>query len=235
MKQIKIERSDVYVLVDDDDYRELSQHKWYLTSKGRPIGRVGLPPIGKLKPIMMHRLIMEARPDQIVDHIDRNPLNNQRSNLRFATHSQNSMNRKARNTRSGYKGVCWADGKWLVQVYLKKKRLHRSSHVDLVEAAKKYDEVARAIFGEYAHLNFPDGKTPRPGTYENYPTWAENIDQIERYRRKVRYHADPEYRQKVRDRARAESRVRYWRDIEATRAYQRAKHQRYRNRAKGVN
>ena len=51
--------------------------------------------------VYMHRLIMGATKGMSIDHRDHNPLNNARSNLRFATQSQNLANsRKSRVTTS---------------------------------------------------------------------------------------------------------------------------------------
>ena len=58
-------------------------------------------------------------PGMQTDHIDRNGLNNQRSNLREVTQSQNLHNRRANyNNRSGIKGVTWhkRDKIWQAQV-----------------------------------------------------------------------------------------------------------------------
>lgn len=84
------------ILVNDEDYVWLSKHKWYL-SNGYAINE---------RRKKMHRLIMEANPGEIIDHVDRNKINNQRSNLRFANKCQNVHNQKKRdNTKTIYKGV----------------------------------------------------------------------------------------------------------------------------------
>lgn len=103
----------------------------------------------------MHRLIAGAAPGQKVDHADRNGLNNTRANLRFGSDSQHSANQDIRaDNTSGYRGVSWdkSKGNWLV--YVRQRYVGRFD--DPLEAARAYDRRARAEFGEFAVLNFPD-------------------------------------------------------------------------------
>lgn len=70
---------------------------------------------------------MDAPDDRLVDHIDGNPLNNQRGNLRLATDQTNIENRTRlnRNNKSGYRGVCWSGtmGKWRATVMHYRKQI----------------------------------------------------------------------------------------------------------------
>ena len=95
MKQIPLTKNK-FTLVDDEDYELVNKYNWYF---GAGYAR-------SMEKILMHRLIMKAKKGQMIDHIDGNGLNNQRSNLRFCTHSQNMANKKGfKNTSSKYKGV----------------------------------------------------------------------------------------------------------------------------------
>ena len=76
---------------------------------------------GKKTSLYLHQLLMGEVPLGYanIDHIDRNPLNNCRTNLRFATQREQNINQgmKSNNT-SGVKGVSWfkARNKWLAQI-----------------------------------------------------------------------------------------------------------------------
>ena len=55
-----------------------------------------------------------------IDHIDRNSLNNNLSNLRVATASEQNLNRKYKNA----KGYSWHNGKWQAQISINGKKIH---------------------------------------------------------------------------------------------------------------
>ena len=106
----------------------------------------------------LHRWLLDAQPGQLVDHIDGNPLNNRRSNLRLATRSQNQANRRRnRTSRSRYKGVTWHQGqqRWMARIQVNGRRITIGYYADPLQAAYEYDAFARTYFGEYARVNFP--------------------------------------------------------------------------------
>lgn len=158
MKRIHLSGSFEYAMVDDDTYTSLMKYWWKIGSNGYAItfGRNGLPHTQKL----MHRLIMNAAPFQMVDHIDGNPMNNCRSNLRFVTHSQNNFNSGKRNpelTTSKYKGVRrqrWGyKDRWAATIYADHHRYELGTFASEVEAARAYNKAASQLHGVYARLN----------------------------------------------------------------------------------
>jgi hypothetical protein len=116
---------------------------------------------GKQKMTLLHRVIMERiagqsiDPRVLVDHVDLNTLNNTRSNLRLATHSQNTQNqRKRNNCTSPYKGVCWNKSvqKWQASIKLNGKNHYLGLFNDPTEAHKAYKEKSIELFGEFARF-----------------------------------------------------------------------------------
>ena len=97
MKEIIVKNKKV--LVDDSDYYNLIQYKWVLVKNGKYVAE------SKTRKYM-HRIIMNAPKGSQVDHINGNPFDNQRCNLRFATQTQNRHNRiKKSGTKNNYVGV----------------------------------------------------------------------------------------------------------------------------------
>ena len=106
----------------------------------------------------MHREIMEAKRGIIVDHINRNGLDNRKENLRFVSRSQNAMNseREGYPYTSKYRGVCLGKRrkKWRAYICVGLKQKYLGYFYSEEEAAKAYDAAAKKYRGEYAFLNF---------------------------------------------------------------------------------
>lgn len=105
--------------------------------------------------LYLHRAILDARPGEIVDHIDGDGLNNQRSNLRIATPSQNCANRGGYKPASGYRGVYAAGRQWVAQISVNGEMVKLGRFAEPASAAAAYDAAAQAQFGQFARLNFP--------------------------------------------------------------------------------
>ena len=166
------------VLYDAEDHDKVSAHRWgvhkdYTKNKGKFYVTTHIPhPDGGWVPrsdqhglrrkratLQIHRLITEAPKGMHVDHINGNPLDNRKSNLRICTHAENQRNRGAnKNNTSGYKGVSWhkRNKKWACQIKHNYKKIHVGNYATPEEAARAYDAKAKEFQGEFAYLNFPD-------------------------------------------------------------------------------
>jgi len=142
-------------IVDADIYDQLIKFKWYATRKRN--GFYACRRCKKLN-VYMHRFIMNPSTGFVVDHIDHNPLNNTRKNLRNCSVSQNSHNRRPRFATSSFKGVQWhkKTHRWLARISRGGRIIESCSFSDEVQAARAYDRMAKKHFGRFAYLNFPD-------------------------------------------------------------------------------
>ena len=160
MKRIKLTKGQ-FALVDNEDFDKLNQWKWQIQNDRRTFYARTRQRIGKKRPsFRMHRVIMKAKKGQQIDHRDGNGLNNQKSNLRFCTRSQNHMNEGPRGGTSKFKGVSWHKRikKWTCQIKSSQRQRHIGYFDNEIEAAKAYDRAAIELFGEFARPNFPKKK-----------------------------------------------------------------------------
>lgn len=157
MKEIKLRNSNKSVLVDDEDFEELSKVKWYLHKKGYAISNA--PGMKK-----MHRYINKTPKGMLTDHIDRNKLNNQKANLRTCTNGENVRNggKKSDGKGSKYRGVSIVkynnkkNTYYIAQICFNGKRKIRVfpfTPEGEILAAKAYNKLAREHFGEFACEN----------------------------------------------------------------------------------
>ena len=154
MKRIPLITQGYEAIVDDEDHKNLSQHKWYRIKGGYAISRIEIN--GEEKFIYMHREIMKPSDGMEVDHINGKKLDNRRCNLRICERWQNNGNQKKRKGGSSkFKGVYrhTQTGKWCAYIHKKDKAYYLGCFVNEYEAASAYNEEAKKYFGEYAWLN----------------------------------------------------------------------------------
>jgi hypothetical protein len=147
-------------IVDVEDFEVVNVYLWYAHIHfGKPVYAARKARFGEQNPVYLHRVIGQ-RIGLIgqIDHKDRNGLNNQRSNLRRATQSQNQMNAGLRSTNtSGYKGVYFNKNKqaWAASIKYDGQKSHLGYFDTAIKAAQAYDRAAMRLHGEFAVLNFP--------------------------------------------------------------------------------
>jgi len=148
--------------IDAQDVSAVSGYNWSAVCAGknpptyyamRSISKHGKP---NYRSLQAH--IMEPPDGYTVDHINQDPLDNHRDNLRLCTLSENMGNRRSfRGSTSPFKGVSWRtkDQTWYAQICMNRHVTCIGYFDDEIEAALAYDEHARRLFGEFARLNFP--------------------------------------------------------------------------------
>lgn len=118
-------------IIDTDSATMVMNHKWSLTSRGYVINWT--------KRLFLHHLVIGRNVNMVVDHINRNKLDNRRSNLRHVPQRINCLNCKiSKNSKSGINGVYFRKDikKWCAQIKIKYKSINIGCFNNLEDAKK---------------------------------------------------------------------------------------------------
>ncbi len=151
MKTIDLTRGKK-AIVDDQDYEYLAQYKWHLSDNDGYAARTNYPHGS----IYMHRELLGNPENMLVDHINRNRLDNRRANLRAVTPKQSSWNTGGtQSPTSPYKGVDWRAKKqqWRARIKVDGRARFLGYFDTAEDAARAYNRAAAEIRGEFAFLN----------------------------------------------------------------------------------
>lgn len=158
MKKIPLNHGK-FAMVDDADYEAVSQFTWHAKRARHKFcaARKIILSTGKPTTQRLHQFLLPGVPR--IDHRDGDGLNNQRENLRPATHTQNQQGHRHKwaGATSQYRGVSWTRKYrvWVASIKANRKKIHIGHFHNEIDAAKAYDSAARKYFGEFASPNFP--------------------------------------------------------------------------------
>lgn len=135
-----------YSLIDLEDVEKIKDYKWYLTRDGYCANSVK-----SKNRVRLHRFLLNVQDDKIVDHVNRDKLDNRKCNLRIATPSENMHNRNlSKNNKSGFSGI-WHDvkrGKWEVQICINNRKKRIGIFVKLEDAIEARLRAELEYFGD---------------------------------------------------------------------------------------
>ena len=145
MKEIVLTKGKV-ALVDNDDFEMVSKKKWRFIERkdgtgyaSRTEGKVG----ERFEWYMHWEIIGKPSNGLVVDHINRNKLDNRKENLRVITHREN-----LRNTDRAFSGAYRTKGKkYFSMIGSKGKYIYLGTFDSKEDATKKYREAEKNIYG----------------------------------------------------------------------------------------
>ena len=141
----------IRVKIDNDDLEKCSKLTWqYAKNKDSKYIQTRI----KGKMIKLHRYIMNMNNSNlVVDHINRNPLDNRKSNLRICSYKENSFNKSIRvDNTSGIPGVSFhkTNKKWRAKIKYNNLTIHLGYFEDINEALINRRVAEEILFGEYS-------------------------------------------------------------------------------------
>lgn len=141
-------------LIDDNIDKKIIAQKWYASKNGK---NYYAKAIIKRKSVYLHRVLLNAKKGEIVDHINGNTLDNRLNNLRIVNASQNSGNSKQRINKkySKLKGVHYMKNRkkpWTSRIQVLNKTIHLGYFLTEVEAFFAYKKAHLKYFQK--HSNF---------------------------------------------------------------------------------
>jgi len=140
----------IEAMVDIECIKKIQGIKWRLSSSGYAVTTLSR------KTVYMHRLIKNIPDGLVVDHKNKNKLDNTKNNLRICTPRQNSMNSKIpSNNTTGIKGVSWIAriNKWRASIKIHGKFKHLGYFEDKNMAHKARLDAEHFYFGEFMPNN----------------------------------------------------------------------------------
>lgn len=147
--------------IDEFDWERLRHLPWRgaINGKGRSVITRQIRTNGKYANIYIQQDILAPVPaGAIVDHVNGDPSDHRRHNLRLCTYTQNAQNRRTRRDNSlGLKGVSRKKNRFVARITVNGKAIPLGSFVTPEQAARAYDAAALHHFGEFAWLNEAHG------------------------------------------------------------------------------
>ncbi len=135
-------------IIDTADYEYLSKWKWNLINSGYA------KRTKNNRSLLMHRVILGIIDTNIIcDHLNGDKLDNRRCNLRVATPTQNSINRKGKSGRLLSKGIRKFRNRYFARIIINRKEIALGGYATEGDAIKAYNEAAKKYHGKFAKLN----------------------------------------------------------------------------------
>lgn len=131
---------------DLEDYDLIKDYCWAINKDGYVYNKTK-------KLILMHRLIMNAPNDKLVDHIYHKKNDNRKSQLRLCSSSENVRNRSISNSSSGVCGVYWykREEKWSAEIVVNDQKISLGLFNDKEQAIKVRKEAELKYFGDFSY------------------------------------------------------------------------------------
>jgi len=139
------------IMVDRSSLPVLTRHSWCISKTGYAVANISK------RVTKMHRLLMDCPDNLVVDHINGNPLDNRRANLRVCTPKNNSRNKGlGKNNSTGIMGISpLPGGRWRARIMVNREEKALGHFDSLEDAIKARRDAEARYFGQFARVMAP--------------------------------------------------------------------------------
>lgn len=133
---------------DLEDYDKIKKYCWYKDKDGYIVNKTDD------EMIRMHRLILNADNEQVVDHINHHKEDNRKCNIRLCTTKENNRNIGVqKNNTSGLTGIIYDEkyNCWRVSITVDYKKINIGTFANKQDAVNARLEAEKEYFGEYSY------------------------------------------------------------------------------------
>lgn len=135
------------ILIDTEDLFKINKHSWCISKTGYVISNINK------KLIKLHRLLLNvSNPNEFIDHINGNPLDNRKCNLRKCNNQQNCRNSKvSKNNTTGVLGVSLRpSGRYRARIMVDRKEICLGTYDTIEEAKNARKKGEEKYFKEFS-------------------------------------------------------------------------------------
>lgn len=140
------------IIADLEDAEKLKRYSWCISKTGYPVARINH------KTTKLHRYLLDITdPKIVIDHINHNPLDNRRCNIRICTNRQNALNHSGRKGRNLPVGITITDsGKYLAYITVNRKNIYLGRFLNIEDAINVRQKAEIEYRGEFAQHLYKD-------------------------------------------------------------------------------
>ena len=142
------------IIADAEDYEKLKMHSWCISKTGYAVSNINK------KVTKLHRYLFGLTdPNVVVDHINHNPLDNRKCNMRICTAYENSLNQSGLKGRELPVGIGQTPtGRYTAEISVSRRTIHLGTFDTVDDAWNARKEAEIKYFGEFAqHLYIEKG------------------------------------------------------------------------------
>jgi len=147
------------VLIDEQDAHLFEKYTYYIV-KGKYtnyVMRKTSIKLGKQRTVRLHNDIMKTPKGMVIDHLNKNGLDNRRENLEIVTNMENTMRGDSAISKSGFRGICFSKASkknpFQATAWVEGKSKHLGYRPTRISAARFHDEVVEKIDGNSSRTN----------------------------------------------------------------------------------